>query len=83
MAIEDNLYLYIGMYRTTYHGYEGLSDHIKAKKSISANAYKSFFLKLWRVVPIFNIEYWYPVMLWFGMHRINGKLQRKHHLMML
>ena len=41
MAVEDNLHSYIRVYKTTYQGYEGLSD-MEAKKALSGNAYKNF-----------------------------------------
>jgi hypothetical protein len=44
MAVEDNLYSFIRVYKTTYQGYEGLSD-MEAKKALSGNAYKRFFVK--------------------------------------
>jgi hypothetical protein len=72
---------YIRVYKTTYQGYEGLSD-LEAKQAQSGNAYKRFFVKLLRVVPAFNIEYWNLAMLWFGKHPSHGVLLSKHHLMM-
>jgi hypothetical protein len=44
MAVEDNLYSYICVYKTTYQVYEGLSD-MRAKKSLSGNAYIEDFCK--------------------------------------
>ena len=44
MAVEDNLYSFIRVYKTTYQGYEGLSD-MEAKKTLSSHAYKNFFVK--------------------------------------
>jgi hypothetical protein len=44
MAVEDNLHSYIRAYKTTYQGYEGLSD-MEAKKALLGNAYKRFFVK--------------------------------------
>jgi hypothetical protein len=44
MAVKDNLHSYIRAYKTTYQGYEGLSD-MEAKQALSGNAYKSIFVK--------------------------------------
>ena len=44
MAVEDNLHSYIRVYKTTYQGYEGLSD-MEAKQALPGNAYKRFFVK--------------------------------------
>jgi hypothetical protein len=44
MAVEDNLHSYTRVYKTTYQGYEGFSD-MEAKKALSGNACKRFFVK--------------------------------------